>query len=100
MAFDGNEGTMIPLLEAISTTTAFRNSGMSSINGYFLGKNKIQELLQQNGAMGIRFYFTISQGELNIVAAAADANEADITAKTLNAGSPCPPQCRKSVLNS
>lgn len=100
MAFNGKEGEFIPLLEAESETSAFRSSGISTINGYFLGRQKIQELLAQTDAQGLRIYFTKKQGELNLVVVAANSNEEDITAKALNSGKPCPPICKKSVLNS
>lgn len=100
MAFNGKEGEFISLQDAAANTKAFRDSGISPINGYFLGKQKLQELLAQPDAQGLRIYFAKKNNELDIVVVAADSNEADITTKTLDIARPCPPECRKSVLNS
>ena len=77
-------------------------SRVSKNNAHFVGKNKLQKILDQDGCMGVRIYYGLDNGVKNLVFVGADANENDmvdgvILEKTL----PCPPRCPdKNKLNS
>ena len=97
MAFDGTEGEFIPMSEATAMTSAYQTGGNGDVKGGFLGKDKINQLLEQSGAMGIRIYFAEDEnGHKTVALAAADADENDITALVLDKWKPCPPRCGNS----
>lgn len=105
MAFNGNEGDVITLAEAITMTTTYRNSvPVGSTLGNFIGKNKLAMITNQTGCMGIRIYYgTDAQGIHNVVLVGADADENDMTEGVIiDKSIRCPPMCgnRKSPLNS
>jgi hypothetical protein len=92
MAFNGDEGSIIPLEEGITMTSHYRKALLNKNKGVFIGRELLQELLQQDGAMGIRFYFGLDEGKnLTLVLAAANSEESDILAKVGNRGSMTPP---------
>lgn len=90
MAFTGNEGESISLSTAGDMTLAFRNSIIINIltgllnplfpTSFTLGKDDLQDLIDQGDAVGVRFYHTVdSILYRKIVAVAADADEDDLT---------------------
>ena len=92
MAFDGSEGDWVSLGTAAAVNLAYRNANPGSIKGVFLGKEKLQVLLNQANAEGIRFYFgNDGNGKMKIVAVAADKMENDILSKILDKGDDSPP---------
>lgn len=94
MAFNGTEGGMISLQEAAGLTANYRAAHAGQVLASFYGKDHIQALLNQTGAMGIRIYYGIdNQGEKQMVLVAADANGNDILGLTLEQGYPCPKYC-------
>lgn len=101
MAFDGTEGGLIPLEDAARMTAKFRANFPNQIKGRFFGKEIINEILSQQGAKGLKIYFAQNdQDELEAVICAADAEEGDMLEKVGDVSEPCPPRCKKSVLNS
>lgn len=103
MAFNGSEGSWITSTEGGDLTKNYRDSAPSGCKlAHFLGKDKLQDLLDVEGSMGIRFYYGInSEGKQQLVAVAADANENDIMSLILDAAIPCPSRCsNKNALNS
>ena len=115
MAFDGTEGTFITLTEGASLTQEYRDnylSGNANRKAIFLGREKLQTLLAQEGCEGLRFYFgAVEKGEgsnkwteLDLVVVGADANENDQLSadnKILDNGAPCPDYCSTAnALNS
>jgi hypothetical protein len=98
MSFTGNEGTMISVTNGAKFTLAYRNANLNTSNAIFFGVNKLQDLLNQNSAVGIRFYFGINENEeLTLVAVAADSKEEDILIPDaeliLDCGVRCPTNC-------
>ena len=106
MAFNGTEGAPIPLATAGAYTATYRATlpvGSTATIGTFFGKDILNQLLAQGGAMGIRFYFAIDgSGTQTLVAVAADAAENDmVNGIVADVSTPCPPFCSTSnVLNS
>lgn len=95
MAFDGNEGEVVALRDASSWTRAYRDQmEEGDPKGHFLGRNKLLQILNQDGAKGIRFYYAIEDGQKTLVAVAADADENDLFEGTIVERSRiCPPHC-------
>ncbi len=101
--FNGSEGEMISLAEARSMCNTYKSSGRfadnKQIKGFFFGKDKLNELLDQNGAMGIRIYYGIEvvkcAHQPKLVLVAADENGDDMKGenKVLDKGLPCPIWC-------
>lgn len=102
MAFNGTEGAFIPLTDGATMTANYRDAGSVNKIAHFFGKEKLLDLINLEGSMGIRFYYGIDNaGQQQLVAVAADANENDITSLVLDMSKPCPTWCgSKNPLNS
>ena len=103
MAFNGNEGEQVTLAEAAAWTKRYRTSNPTAIKASFYGMNKINDVLNQPGVVGIRFYNgEDSNGVNNLILVGVDANEDDITLGVImESGPQCPSQCGASnSLNS
>lgn len=100
--FNGYEGEMIIVKDGANMTANFRSNFPNEKKGYFFGRYKIEELLNQTGAMGIRVYFgQNNDGELSMVLVAAEANWDDNLNTILDTGVPCPDYCSTdNALNS
>ena len=91
MAFDGTEGEFITLSEGSDLTSEFRSSYSSQPLAYFFGRDKLEELLEQENCMGIRIYFGEKNSTLQLVLVGADDNQDDLLDKILDRGNKCPP---------
>ncbi|MFT5777350.1 MAG: hypothetical protein ACI837_000282 [Crocinitomicaceae bacterium] len=107
MAFDGNEGGIITLEEGAEMTSAYRkNSPEPDVNGHFFGRDILEEILKQEGCMGIRIYYGLREegtGKKNqeLVIVGADGNEDDMLNLVGDISIPCPTHCGKAnPLNS
>lgn len=104
MSFNGNEGEFVSLTDASRWTANYRNTIQpGEVISLFGGKEKIQELLNQEGSIGLRMYFSIDDaGNKNVVFVAVDSNGNDNeTGLLLDKWIPCPPSCpKKNSLNS
>ena len=80
MAFNGNESSAITLNQAASLTSNYRTSNPNSVKGHFFGVNKIEDILNQNGCVGIRRYYgEDNQGGKQLVMVGVKSDESDIT---------------------
>ncbi len=93
MAFNGTEGSFISLNDGAVLTKTYRTNHKNKKIAQFFGKDKLLDLLNQTGAMGIRIYFGERDGDLELVLVAADANENDLLDKILDKGWSCPTNC-------
>lgn len=94
MSFNGREGGLITLEQGSEMTAKFRQNFPTQIKARFFGKDVLNEILAQQGAMGIRMYFAQnSNNEMELVICAADENENDILAKIGDVSYPCPTRC-------
>lgn len=102
MSFDGSEGAQISLSTGSNYTSNYRKNNPGSIKGTFMGKDVLQQILDQEGCMGIRVYYGESNdGDKKLVFVGADANEDDMTDFVANVGIGSPPQSGNSnPLNS
>jgi len=104
--FDGSEGNFIPIEKAAQFTRNYRNSQQFNLNkevkALFYGRDKLLEILNQDGCMGLRIYFGLSDGTVEdqtfgdpqfiIIGADADGNNQS-NGQTLDNGYPCPDYC-------
>ncbi|MEJ0031145.1 MAG: hypothetical protein WDO15_12555 [Bacteroidota bacterium] len=103
MAFNGNEGEMIdPKLGQQMIDNYQKNIGPKDNKALFFGVNRLQQLLNQGQAVGLRFYFAKDSAGLDtLVVVAADANEKNIgpidgsksAGLVGDSAWPCPPYC-------
>ena len=99
MSFNGNEGEFITLKEGSEMTKRYRNTIQpGDVIGVFMGKEKIQAILDQSECKGIRFYFAKNErNENTLVMVGANADQNDMVdgliADRMN---PCPPFCGNS----
>lgn len=95
MAFNGNEGEVITLTQGKNWTKNFRNAHPNEIKAHFFGKNKLNQILNQSGCVGIRIYNAIDdQGKKVLVLVGVDDQERDLTnGIILERSMPCPPMC-------
>lgn len=104
MDFTGNEGSIIPLNLASQMTKNFRsNSEAGAIISMAIGKNVIEEVLNQTGCFGLRIYKALDDnGSEEIVIVGVDDNGNDMyKGKIADRVIKCPIVCPdQSPLNS
>lgn len=94
MAFNGNEGGFISLEDGADMTRRYRDENPNEVLGHFYGINKLNKLLKQEGAVGIRMYHGIDEnGEKQMVLVATDSEQNDILDLVLDLNHPCPTEC-------
>jgi hypothetical protein len=103
MSFNGTEGSPIDLNTAADLTANYRNANPNGLKARFFGKDILNQILAQDGCMGIRIYFGLdAANEAQLVIVGADANENDqINGIVGDRSFPCPSFCSSAnVLNS
>jgi hypothetical protein len=105
MAFNGTEGSPIDPNLAGAWTRTFRETASKGANGHFFGREILLQLLEQEGAMGIRFYYGIDRDEQRqLLAVAADAEQNDQLGEgraVADDSAACPPwSSMPNILNS
>lgn len=101
MSFNGNEGEPISLKLGGTMTAKYRNNNVGARKGHFFGRNILNQILDQEGCMGIRMYYAENEdGEKELVIVGADANEDDMLELVADISSPCPPCGGGNPLNS
>lgn len=102
--FTGNEDHSISLIDAKKLTKNFRDkAGADPILGGFFGKKALEEILDQQDCVGIRYYYGESKdGDPVLVLVGVTANGGDMPLGNLaEIAKPCPPYCiLGSPLNS
>lgn len=94
MAFNGDEGEIVSLSDAKTWTEKYRNDNPGQVKAYFYGKNKLMDILNQTGCVGIRMYYGKDGSTPNIVLVGAESNEDDMqNGIIVEHGVPCPNQC-------
>ena len=101
MAFDGSEGSKISVRDGAQMTANYRTANPGERKGHFFGKEILQDILAQEGCMGIRMYYGLDDdGEKQLVIVGADASEDDMLDIVADLSSPCPPCGSANALNS
>jgi hypothetical protein len=95
MSFNGTEGEFIETGEAADMTAGWRNGDNGDKKGGFFGREKLEQLLAQSDAQGVRIYFGVDpvDGKKTLVLVAANSDEDDITDLILDRGPGCPKNC-------
>lgn len=92
-----NDGDFVTLSEGADYTAAYRDQFPSMdgvIKGLFVGRNKINALLNQENVVGLRIYFGLNEEGLpNLVIVGAKATGDDVTSLIVERLKPCPPSC-------
>jgi len=95
----GHENFLISLTNAATLTSKFRNTNpTATVWGEYFGKDAVQAILNQGGAVGIRIYYgTNNIGTPVLVLVGVNSNGQDLKAGPLDeSGFPCPPLCDSS----
>jgi hypothetical protein len=107
MSFNGTEGGAIDHNVAADYTAAFRDRFPNARKGAFFGRDILEQILAQDGCMGIRVYYGINNKKPEPIFVGADEAENDIlvsagaTAIVADLSVPCPPSCGvNNILNS
>ncbi|OON68756.1 hypothetical protein [Hymenobacter sp. CRA2] len=94
MPFDGSEGGEITLQEAVAMTTRYRDANLNPVKCGFMGKDIINQLLDQPGAMGLRIYFALNEAQQMTVVLVGATNEGqDMLDLIADRAEPCPSNC-------
>lgn len=94
MSFNGTEGSLIDMAEGAAMTAAYRKVQPDNNLCVFFGRELLKELLEQDGAMGLRFYFARNgEGKMTLVTIATNNEGRDIQEKVGNKGELCPSFC-------
>lgn len=95
MAFDGTEGEVVALKEAASWTAAYRSANPKGIKAFFCGMDHINDILDQDGCVGIRMYKGIHPEEGPcLILVGCDSEGHDLTEGIIVERLPkCPPIC-------
>ena len=80
MSFNGSEGEKISLSVASAMTKNYRdNAGVNPTLAHYIGRDLIEEILAQEGCVGIRIYYALnSNGSKELVLVGVDGDENDI----------------------
>ena len=92
MAFDGTEGEIIPYAEAHTMTEDFQANNLGHVKAIFIGKDKINDILNQPNCEGIRIYYAQDANGPTLVLVGAESNEDDmVSGDIVNRGKQAPP---------
>lgn len=96
MSFDGTEGGSITLAAAADLTANYRSAMATGDRiAHFFGRDIIEELLAQDGCVGIRIYYGLDEsGKKELVLVGVEADEDDmVTGLIADYAFPCPSNC-------
>ena len=95
MSFTGNEDHSITLELASKWTKNYRTAHPRDLKGHFFGKRAIQDILNQEGCVGIRIYYALDDtAKQQLIVVGTNADENDLCEGLLAERSfPCPPTC-------
>lgn len=99
MEINRNSGEVISEEQAVSYTHSFQNENPNAIKSYFVGTDKLNRILEQEGCIGVRIYdgYNAETSKENRVLVGVDLEGEDIsTGVIVEELSPCPTQCPKS----
>ena len=97
MAFNGKEGGEITLQTGANLTAEYRRLNPGERKGHFMGRDMINDILDQTGCMGIRVYYGVDDdGNKELVWVGADEETNDMTGLVADICVPCPNVCGES----
>lgn len=92
---NGTEGENIPLADAIQMTKVFREANPHAIKAFYIGRDIMNELLNQENCVGMRIYNALdedNQAQVVIVGVTTD-NEDLYEGIRADKTKPCPSLC-------
>ena len=96
MPIDKHTGEFIDLTEAKEMTNAYQAAFPNEPRCFFVGSDKLQSVINQEGCIGVRMYraFDVVRNEQNVVIVGVDANGSDMTdGLLLDKTVSCPNDC-------
>lgn len=99
MAIDRNTGEVITLNEAVNYAHSFQERQPEAIKSFFVGTNKLNLIIEQEGCIGLRIYngYDPVTNKENRVLVGVDASGEDISNGIIvEELFPCPTDCPKS----
>lgn len=102
MPFTGNEDCTIDINDAADLNKNFRKKFAGQPLGIYFSQATLHDVLNQEGCVGIRFYFAAdTDGQLTLTFAGVTADEEDILGIIGDNGFKCPSYCSSAnALNS
>ena len=81
MSINQNSGQIIPLPEAQEYVQEYRNRFPENIKAFFVGIEKVNDIISQDNCIGIRMYngFDTKKNKANLVLVGVDTNHKDMT---------------------
>lgn len=98
MEINKKNGSVIDLSRAIELTHSYQEMNPLKANSYFVGFDRLDELLQQNQCVGMRIYPGLDNttNQINMVLVGVDKSGEDMTSGLLlDELVTCPPMCPK-----
>ena len=96
MPIDRHTGEFISLTDAEMLTKSYQDNFPNAIKCFYLGANKIQDILDQEGCIGIRTYMAFDKdtNTQNLVMVGVNEDCEDMTDGLIaDKMMPCPSQC-------
>lgn len=90
-----NQGEPIALSTAAEWTENYREEYPDDIKAHYYGSTILQDIIDQDGAVGIRIYYAIDNlGVKQLVLVGVDSSGNDMTSGIVaDRGAPCPTYC-------
>jgi len=100
MILNSDTGSNITLEEAKNYTHTFQENNQEAIKSFFVGAKKLQQILSQDGCIGVRIYNgsdTQNYHQANLVLVGVDKNGEDLSEGVIIENlAPCPSNCPQS----
>ena len=95
MALDQNTGEEINLQEARGYISDFAKQFPNEVKSFFVGKNHIIKIMNQDNCIGIRVYngYDFTESRMNQVFIGVDSNGNDMKEIIVDKSAVCPPIC-------
>lgn len=92
-------GSEITMAEAVSWTAVYREQNPNRLRAEYFSKSVIEDLLTQNGCLGIRIYKAIDDDNQECLVLVGVNSTGDMTSgKVFDKGTSCPDKCAVSPL--
>ncbi|WP_018478954.1 hypothetical protein [Pontibacter roseus] len=98
MKITGKEGGPVDRAIAKRWAARYRRAGRGAVNCHIFGRERILELLNQEGCMGVKIYYALNEQDeqqLLLVATDVDGNNME-DGLIMDKSSTCPPDCSGS----
>lgn len=92
---DVNTGETITLTEAKEYVSEFAKQYPGEVKSFFVGKNHVKSILNQEDCIGLRVYngYDLTETRMNQVFIGVGSDESDMKGLIVNRSLVCPPVC-------